>query len=174
MDPIDTAQLCALSASNPEVGFQPGTDLSAGNQIIRNLNGCCTSLRQGQSKRSEGRLFHSRCFRHRNSPRKSVVHSVRINGGFVPSPEISTPDPCCGPHQWPLFSLRDGMVVFAHAAFLMLRARAARNSNSQVGLRPAVRRCAASSRSEQISGQFSLLSIAASIISLICSGIKSS
>lgn len=58
-DPIDTARVCALSASDPEVGFQPDTDLRADDQMIRNLNDCRTSLRQGQLPRVDICSFQS-------------------------------------------------------------------------------------------------------------------
>jgi hypothetical protein len=48
-------------------------------------------------------------------------------------------DPCCGLHERPLRPLHGGIIIFAHAAFLTLRAHEATKSNSQVGLKPAVR-----------------------------------
>jgi len=59
--------------------------------------------------------------------------NVRASVGFVPQPVNSTADPCCDFHRWPLSPLRDGINFLANAAFFVLRAHAARKSNSQVG-----------------------------------------
>ena len=42
-------------------------------------------------------------------------------------------------HEWPVALLRDSMRFFAHAAFFVLRALAARVRLVRYGLRPAVR-----------------------------------
>jgi hypothetical protein len=42
-------------------------------------------------------------------------------------------------HEWPVFPPRGGTDDFAIAAFSLLRARAARIPNSQIGLEAAVR-----------------------------------
>jgi|GEM_PF-2048184 hypothetical protein len=46
---------------------------------------------------------------------------------------------CCGFIEWPVLPLRGGIRFLAHAAFLALRKRAARKSNSQIGLKEALR-----------------------------------
>ena len=45
---------------------------------------------------------------------------------------------CCGFIEWPVLPLRGGIRFLAHAAFLALRKRAARKSNSQIGLKEAL------------------------------------
>ena len=58
----------------------------------------------------------------------------KANDGKVPRFVTLTPDPCCGLHEWSFLPLRGGIEFVAHAAFFVLRARAARKPNSQDGL----------------------------------------
>ena len=51
----------------------------------------------------------------------------------------STADPRCGLREWPVLPLRGGTYFLAHAAFPSLRAHAAQNTDSQIGLFPAIR-----------------------------------
>jgi hypothetical protein len=54
-------------------------------------------------------------------------------------PVHSTTEPRCGMHEWQDSPPRDGIRVFAHAAFPALRAHAARNRYDRVGLGAAFR-----------------------------------
>jgi len=62
------------------------------------------------------------------------ANSANANGGSVLRPMNSTIDPCCGLHKRLVFPLRGGFEFLAQAAMLTLRAHAAQNTNSQVGL----------------------------------------
>ena len=57
---------------------------------------------------------------------------------LCPQSVSSTDLSCCALHEWPVFPPRGGTDDFAIAAFSLLRARAARIPNSQIGLIPAV------------------------------------
>ena len=57
-----------------------------------------------------------------------------------PQPVNSTPDPCCGKHKRPIFTLRNGIRTYVHAANSTLRAHAAKKPNSQNGLKADVRK----------------------------------
>jgi hypothetical protein len=67
----------------------------------------------------------------------------RSESTLCPQTVSSTDLSCCALHEWPVFPPRGGTDDFAIAAFSLLRARAARIPNSQIGLTAAIRSFAA-------------------------------
>ena len=73
--------------------------------------------------------------------RKAMLRHRRrkIRRLLCPRPVTSPLNPYCNMHEWPVALLRDSMRFFAHAAFFVLRALAARVRLVRYGLRTAIR-----------------------------------
>jgi len=66
--------------------------------------------------------------------------SFNVYGDKVPQSVNSTSDPSCTLREWLVFPPRGSTEFYTNAAFSSLRARAAENSNAQVGLSTGIRR----------------------------------
>jgi hypothetical protein len=55
----------------------------------------------------------------------TVISKTAVHDRLLPRFVNSTPEPCCGLHEWPFHPLRGGTELFAHAAFFVPRARTA-------------------------------------------------